>query len=295
MDYGDDGSICTHGLPARVHEPGRGDVGGPAAGDRRAARLAHRRARARDAGAARGRRAAAGPLVRRRGDAEPLRLRRRQGLLRQSLPREPRLPGRQGGRVAPGRLRHRPVPLDLQARPADLLAGHHRQPEREPRAHRRALHRDDGDADAGGVRPGDARHDRPPRVRRQAEGARDDRAPAPRRRAQRARELHGPLLARERVRALRAARRQLHAARDRAHAGEGAGVHARVRDERALPDPGRVPAAREPAEARLLGQAVHRELQLAGGRAHALPGLRPRERRAARHLRHGRLLLPSTT
>ena len=185
-----------------------------------------------------------------------------------------RLPGRQGGRVAPRRLRHRPVPLDLQARPADLLAGHHRQPEREPRAHRRALHRDDGDADAGGVRPRDARHDRPPRVRRQAEAARDDGAPAPRRRARRARELHGALLARERVRALRAARGQLDAARDRAHAGEGAGLHARVRDERALPDPRRVPAAREPAEAGLLGQAVHRELH-AGGRT------RPRASRSS--------------
>ena len=39
-------------------------------------------------------------------------------------------------------------------------------------------------------------------------------------------------------------------------------------------------------------QAVHRELH-AGGRSesHALPGLRPRDRRAARHLRDGRLLL----
>ena len=75
----------------------------------------------------------------------------------------------------------------------------------------------------------------------------------------------GALLARERVRALRPAGRQLGAARDRAHAREGAGLHARVRDERALPDPRRVPAAREPAEARVLRQAVHRELHLAAG------------------------------
>ena len=99
-----------------------------------------------------------------------------------------------------------------------------------------------------------------------------DGAPAPRRGSRRARELRRALLARERVRALRPAGRELGAARDRPHAGQGAGLHARVRDERALPDPGRVPAAREPAEARLLGQAVHRELHLAAGRAHPLPG-----------------------
>ena len=227
--------------------------------------MAHGLARARDAGAARGGRAAAGPLVRRRGDAEPLRLRGREGLVREPLPREHRLPGREGGRVAPWRVRHRSLPLDLQARPADLLAGHHRQPECEPRPHRRALHRDDRDADACRVRPRDARHDRPPPVRRQAEGARDDGAPAPRRGAKRARELHGALLASQRIRALRAPGRQLHPPRDRAHAGEGARIHARVRDERALSDPGGVPAAGEPAEARLLRQALHRELHLARG------------------------------
>ena len=41
-----------------------------------------------------------------------------------------------------------------------------RQPERQPRAHRRALHRHDRDAAADRVRPRDARHDRPPRATR---------------------------------------------------------------------------------------------------------------------------------
>ena len=64
---------------------------------------------------------------------------------------------------------------------------------------------------------------------------------------------------------------------DRLAARRGAGVHARLRDERALPHPGRVPAAGEPAEAGLLGQGVHQELPLAAGARHALPGGGPRD------------------
>ena len=297
MDYGDDGSICTHRLHARLHEPGRGDrrsTGCRSRGELPA--WLTRRARARDARPARGGRAPRSAhwfdgvaMLNRFGFADG------KVVLRQPLPREHRVPGREGGRVAPRRVRHRPVPLDLQARPADLLAGHHRQPEREPRPHRRALHRDDRDADAGGVRPetldtighleyadklkahvttAHPHHDveRNELVNYTARFSRMSEYV-----------LYGPPGG------------QLHAARDRAHAGEGAGVHARVRDERALPDPGRVPAAREPAEARLLRQAVHRELHLARGRAHALPRVRPRDRRAARHLRDGRRSSASTT
>ena len=52
------------------------------------------------------------------------------------------------------------------------------------------------------------------------------------------------------------------AATHRVAARLGAGLHARLRHERALSDPRRVPAAGEPAAASALRQAVHRELPL---------------------------------
>ena len=49
-------------------------------------------------------------------------------------------------------VRHRPVPLALQARERDVLSEAHRQRERQPDQARRAVHRDDRDADPGRVR-----------------------------------------------------------------------------------------------------------------------------------------------
>ena len=206
----------------------------------------------------------AGPLVRRRGDAEPLRLRRRQRVLRQPLPRE----------HAPTRTRRRA---------SGATAGFATDPCRSIFKRVQQIFSPDitDNPNVNLARIGEryiAMTETPMPVEFDPEtldtighleyadklkAPGDDGAPAPRRRARRARELHGALLARERVRAVRPARRQLDAPRDRAHAGEGARLHARVRDERALPDPRRVPAAREPAEARVLRQAVHRELHLA--------------------------------
>ena len=61
-------------------------------------------------------------------------------------------------------LRHRSVPLDLPAGGVALRPGHDGQLQRERHAPRRALDRDDGDADRDRVRPGDAGHDRAGRV-----------------------------------------------------------------------------------------------------------------------------------
>ena len=77
-----------------------------------------RLAAAHGAGEVGGRRADDAPLVRRPRDAPPLRDRRREGLLRQPLPRDERLPRRRAptGEIALLRVRHRPVPLAVQAR-----------------------------------------------------------------------------------------------------------------------------------------------------------------------------------
>ena len=182
-------------------------------------------------------------------DAEPLRDRGRARVLQEPLHRQHGLPGRAGGRSGAGAASP-PTPCrSLFKRVQSIFSPEpDRQPERQPEPHRRALHRDDRDADADRVRPRDARDGRAARVRGQAQGARDHGPPAPRPRAQRARQLPRVLLAGEQVRALRRARRLAAAPRDRGAAGQGAGLHARVRHERAPPDPHRVPAAGEPAE-----------------------------------------------
>ncbi len=99
-------------------------------------------------------------LVRRPRDAAPLQLRRRLGLLRQPLPAHQGVPrGREGADLLP-RVRHRPLPLDLQTGGDDVPAGLHRQLQRQPRPPRRRVHRDDRDAAPRRLRPGDPRRAR---------------------------------------------------------------------------------------------------------------------------------------
>ena len=71
---------------------------------------------------------------------------------------------REHGQVRRPWLRHRPLPLDLPAHVLALRPGHDRQLQRQRHPPRRALDRDDRDADRDRVRPGDARDDRPARV-----------------------------------------------------------------------------------------------------------------------------------
>ena len=97
---------------------------------------------------------------------------------------------------------------------------------------------------------------------RQAEGHVTTRAPASRPRARRARELR-PRFSRVSeyvLYGLPAGRPKRRG--DRAHAGQGAGLHARVRHERALPDPRRVPARVNPLKLAFSGAALHRELHV---------------------------------
>ena len=75
------------------------------------------------------------------------------------------------------RVRDRPLPLAVPARRVDVLAEALRQRERQPGQARRALHRDDRDADPGRVRRRDARDGR---RRLRGPGDADHRAPAPR-------------------------------------------------------------------------------------------------------------------
>ena len=91
----------------------------------------------------------------------------------------------------------------------------------------------------------------------------------------RAGELRRRVLARERVRLDGLPAGGSYAPRDR-RVPVGARLHARLRDDRALPGPGRVPVRVNPLKLAFAGQAVHRELH-AGSRTsrHALPGLRP--------------------
>ena len=166
------------------------------------------------------------PLVRRAGDAQRLRHRRRAGVLRQPLPREPRVPPRARARRSSAASASAPTPAARSSSACRSLfdPGHDRQLQRERDPPRRALDRDDRDADRDRVRPGDARDDRAARVDSQQEPR--ERPPGLRLRAPRADQLRGALRAAQQLPALRRARRLHRAAHDRQGARARAGLHA---------------------------------------------------------------------
>ena len=119
--------------------------------------------------------------------------------------------------------------------------------------------------------------------------------PAPRRRARL------PLQLRRRVRpqvalpAVRHSRRWLARACRRRDAGRQAGLHALVRDDRALPGADRVPARRRSVAADAGGRAIHPQLPLAARSGSALSRVRQGQRRASSLRARPTRRSPSTT
>ena len=85
------------------------------------------------------------------------------------------------------------------------------------------------------------------------------------------------------------------AARDRLAAREAPLLHALLRSHRALDRARRVPARRQPAGARAVRPALHRELPLEARAGHALHADRPRQRRGGRAASRPTPASPSTT
>ena len=184
------------------------------------------------------------------GDAASFQLRRRPGDLRQPLPALGQLL-RGGGEGLAGarRIRHRPMPYAVPARRRRFLAAPHRQLQRQRRYVRRRAGGADRDDAAGALRRRDAADAGALCGERRGRRHGVDRASPPRRRARL------PLQLRRRVRpqvalpAVRHSRRWLARADRRRDAGRQAGLHALVRDDRALPGADGVPARRRSAAA----------------------------------------------
>ena len=216
------------------------DPGGRAAAERQPPELAGGIAPPHRAGALGGGSTHHEPLVRRLRDAAPLRDRRRQGLLREPLPAEQGLPRCRGdGRDHLPRVRDRSLPQSLPAGLLAVLAEALRQRQRQPDPARRALHHDDRDADPGRVRRRDAGDSWASHTRcRDA----DDGPSSPRPRHRRDAQLRRQGRRAKQLSLLPAATRRRGPRGARQAGGEGAGLHALVRADRALVRARRVPA-----------------------------------------------------
>ena len=138
-------------------------------------------------------------LVRRTGDAAPLHHRRREGLLRQQVPRHRRPPRRRVGDDRLPRVRDRPVPLTVRPLLHPLRAQAHPERERQHHPLRRPLRGADRDADTGRLRPGHARDRGSGGLRGRVERPADHGPPAPGPHHRRPGQLPAALLAHQRV------------------------------------------------------------------------------------------------
>ena len=221
------------------------------------------------------------PLVRRPRHAAPVQLRRRSGDLHQPLPaRRQLLRGGGQGLAGARRVRHRSVPHAVPARRRRLLPAPHRQLQRQCRRVRRPDGGADRDDAARALRRRDAADARP--LCGERRGRRDgvDRASAPRRRARLPFQLRRRLRPQVALSAVRHSRRWLARARRRRDAGRQAGLHAFVRDDRALSRADRISARRRSAAADAGDRAVHPQLPLAARARAALSRVRQGQRRA---------------
>ena len=153
----------------------------------------------------------------------------------------------------------------------------------------------DRDDAARSLRCGDAADARP--LCGERRGRRDgvDRAPAPRRRARLPFQLRRRLRPQVALPAVRHTRRWLARARRRRDAGRQAGLHAFVRDDRALSRADGVPARRRSAAPDGGGGAVHPQLSLGARARPALSRVRQGQRRARGFARRPTRPSPSTT
>ena len=178
------------------------------------------------------------------------------------------------------RVRHRSLPVDLPAHGHDVLAGGHRQRQREPGEDGRAVRGDDRDPAAGRVRP--AHPARAGRGRVGARGRSDhDRPSASRPGARRTRQLRHQARAAQQLPRVRSLAERRGAADDRSSGRAASGLHAQLRLDRALRRPGRISVRGRPAAPRVRQPPVHRELPLGARARDADLGDRPRRRRGS--------------
>jgi len=194
------------------------------------------------------------------GDAAPLHDRRRTSVIRQPVPGVERVPGSEGaGQDLLSRVRDRPLPLPVQAGPDAVRTrtGDLRERQRQRDAPRRALRCDDRDAASHPVRRPDTACSGHPLP---GAGRADDGSPAPRPRDGRHAQLRSEARPAEQLPLLRRRSGRRRATGDRLAGRVGARLYALLRPDRALARAGGVPVRGEPARARAVGPAVHREL-----------------------------------